>query len=134
MEAPFENFFPFFDGLDLGDGLGDDLARELGWDVSPVKSVRSNRFAEFFLSACSNLVFSLTEINLYRNMDVDHPMIEFEVGNSPKMDFNFSLEDVPMLDDLAPPLSPAVYQSDADIQHSTQTPKKRKVCAGFNYR
>lgn len=51
VEAPFENFFPFFDGLDgldLGDGLGDDLARELGWDVSPVKSVRSNRFAEIF--------------------------------------------------------------------------------------
>jgi meiotic recombination protein REC8 len=46
VEAPFENFF--FDGLDLGDGLGDDLARELGWDVSPVKSVRSNRFAEIF--------------------------------------------------------------------------------------
>ena len=48
VEAPFENFFPFFDGLDLGDGLGDDLAKELGWDVSPVKSVRSNRFAEIF--------------------------------------------------------------------------------------
>lgn len=54
VEAPFEDFFPFFDGLvDLGDGLGDDLARELGWDVSPVKSVRSNRFAEILLSACS---------------------------------------------------------------------------------
>ena len=48
VEAPFEDFFPFFDGLDLGDGLGDDLARELGWDVSPVKSARSNRFAEIF--------------------------------------------------------------------------------------
>lgn len=48
VEAPFENFFPFFDSLDLGDGLGDDFARELGWDVSPVKSVRSNRFAEIF--------------------------------------------------------------------------------------
>ena len=48
VEAPFENFSPFFDGLDLGDGLGDDLARELGWDVSPLKSVRSNRFAEIF--------------------------------------------------------------------------------------
>ena len=46
VEAPFENFF--FDGLDLGDGLGDDLARELGWDVSPGKSIRSNRFAENF--------------------------------------------------------------------------------------
>ena len=100
----------------------------------PLKVSEVTGLQNFFLSACSNLVFSLTEINLYRNMDVDHPMIEFEVGNSPKMDFNFSLEDVPMLDDLAPPLSPAVYQSDADIQHSTQTPKKRKVCAGFNYR
>jgi hypothetical protein len=48
LEASYENFFPFFDGLDLGDGLGDDLARELGWDVSPVKSVRSNRFAGIF--------------------------------------------------------------------------------------
>lgn len=45
VEAPFENFFPFSDGLDLGDGLGDDFARELGWDVSPAKSTQSNRFA-----------------------------------------------------------------------------------------
>jgi hypothetical protein len=52
-EAPFGNFFPFSDGLDLGDGLGDDLARELGWGVSPVKSVRSNRFAEFFYAPIS---------------------------------------------------------------------------------
>ena len=48
VEASFEDFFPFLDGLDLGEGLGDDLARELGWDVSPVKSVRSNRFVKIF--------------------------------------------------------------------------------------
>ncbi|KAF4623751.1 hypothetical protein D9613_001795 [Agrocybe pediades] len=29
-DAPFDNFFPFTDGLDIGEGLGDDLARELG--------------------------------------------------------------------------------------------------------
>jgi hypothetical protein len=66
-------------------------------------------------------------------MDVDHPMIEFDEGNSPKMDFNFPLEDVPMLEDLAAPFSPAVCQYDAGIQRSTPTLKKRKVCAGFNY-
>lgn len=66
-------------------------------------------------------------------MDVDHPMIEFDEGNSPKMDFNFSLEDVPMLEDLAAPFSPAVYQSDAGIQRSTQTLMKQKVCASFNF-
>jgi hypothetical protein len=64
-------------------------------------------------------------------MDVDHPMIEFDEGNSPKMDFNFSVEDVPMLEDLAAPFSPAVGQSDAGIQRLMQTPKKRKVCPGF---
>ena len=64
-------------------------------------------------------------------MDVDYPMIEFDRGNSLGIDFNFSLEDVPMLEDLAAPLSPAACQSDAGIQHSTQTLKKRKVCAGF---
>ena len=65
-------------------------------------------------------------------MDVDHPMIEFDEGNSPKIDFNFSLEDVPMLEDLAAPFSPAAYQTDAGIQRS-QTPMKRKVCADFTY-
>ena len=67
-------------------------------------------------------------------MDVDHPMIEFDEGNSPQIDFNFSVEDVPMLEDLAAPFSPAICQIDADIERSTQIPKKRKVCAGFNYR
>ena len=66
-------------------------------------------------------------------MDVDHPMIEFDEGNSPKMDFNFSVEDVPMLEDLAAPFSPAVCQSDADIQCLMQTPRKRKVYTSFNY-
>lgn len=41
----FDNSF-FSDGLDAGDdlgiGFGDDLARELGWGVSPVKSIRAN--------------------------------------------------------------------------------------------
>lgn len=41
--AAFDNFFPFSDGIDLGDGLGDDLAREIGWAVSPAKSVQNNQ-------------------------------------------------------------------------------------------
>jgi hypothetical protein len=62
-------------------------------------------------------------------MDVDHPMIEFDERNSPKMDYNFSVEDVPMLEDLAAPFSPAaVCQSDTGIQRLMQTPKKQNVC------
>lgn len=66
-------------------------------------------------------------------MDVDHPMIEFDEGNSPKMDFNFSVEDIPVLEDLAAPFSPAVGQSDTGIQRLMQTPKKRKVSPSFYY-
>ena len=40
--AAFDDFFPFSDGIDLGEGLGDDLAREIGWAVSPAKSVHTN--------------------------------------------------------------------------------------------
>ena len=62
-------------------------------------------------------------------MDVDHPMIEFDERNSPKMDFSFPVEDVPMFEDLAAPFGPALCQSDAGIERSMpQTPKKRKVC------
>ncbi|PPQ76339.1 hypothetical protein CVT26_008967 [Gymnopilus dilepis] len=42
-DATFDNFLPFSDGLDFGDGLGDDLARELGWGLSPAKSARASR-------------------------------------------------------------------------------------------
>lgn len=45
-DGAFDNFFPFSDGLDVGQGLGDDLARELGWAISPIKSVRSNRYMQ----------------------------------------------------------------------------------------
>lgn len=125
VEAPFENFFPFSDGLDLGDGLGDDLARELGWGaISPVKSVRSNRFAEFFQAP----PFFTEMLLLYRNMDVDHHMIDFDDRNELGLDFNFSVEGVPMLEDVAAPFSPAVCQSDAGTQRLNQTSKKRKVC------
>ena len=126
MEGLFENFFPFSDGLDLGEGLGDDLARELGWGASPVKSVRSNRFATFF---CPQVFFSLPTY-FCRNMDVDHPMIEFDEGNDLGIDFNFHVGDVPMLEDLAAPFSPAVCQPEVDT-HPKQN-QKRKVCTGFN--
>ena len=43
MDGGFD-FFPLFsDLLDVGDGLGDDLAREIGWNTSPAKSVASHR-------------------------------------------------------------------------------------------
>lgn len=38
----FENFFAFSDGLEVGEGIGDELARELGWG-SPVKTPRVNK-------------------------------------------------------------------------------------------
>ncbi|KAF8807392.1 hypothetical protein BYT27DRAFT_7099303 [Phlegmacium glaucopus] len=107
VDAPFENFFPFSDGLDLGEGLGDDLARELGWGVSPVKSVRSNRFTE--------------------NTDVDYPMIDLNEGNELGIDFNFSVQDIPILEDLAAPFSLVACQPDAGTQRPKQTPRKRKV-------
>jgi hypothetical protein len=75
--------------------------------------------------------FSLTEILLYRNVDVDHSMIDFDEGNALGIDFNFSVEDVP-IEDFAVPFSPAVCQSDAGTQRLNQTPKKRKVCTSFN--
>jgi hypothetical protein len=65
-------------------------------------------------------------------MDVDHPVISFNEGNDLGTDFNFCIEDVPMLDDFAVPPSPAVCQPDASTQGSKQTPRKRKVCTGFN--
>lgn len=61
-------------------------------------------------------------------MNVDHSMIDLDEGNALGIDFNFAVEDIPMLDaDLAAPLSPAVCQSDAGTQQLNQTPKKRKV-------
>jgi len=131
-DAPFENFFPFSDGLDLGDGLGDDLARELGWGVSPVKSVqsiRSNRFAELVYVPTS--VFPSLKSSC-SNMDVDHPMIDFDEGNEFEIDFNFSIEDVPMLEDLAAPFSPVACPPDAGTQRPEQTLRERKVCGGYN--
>ncbi|KAF5312434.1 hypothetical protein D9619_003276 [Psilocybe cf. subviscida] len=41
-EPLFENSFAFSDGLELGEGIGDELARELGWG-SPVKTPRINK-------------------------------------------------------------------------------------------
>jgi len=52
VDAPFDNFFPFSDGLEVGDDLGDDLARELGWNISPQKSVRSNRLSFCWPPSC----------------------------------------------------------------------------------
>lgn len=122
-ERPFENFFPFSDGFDLGDGLGDDLARELGWGVSPVKSVRSNRFAGFFYVSLSipSMKYSC------RNMDVDQLMIDFDERHEHGIDFNFCIEDVPMLEDVVAPFNPIICQSDAGTQHAKETPRKRKV-------
>jgi len=43
MDGGFD-FLPLFsDLLDVGDGLGDDLAREIGWNTSPAKSAASHR-------------------------------------------------------------------------------------------
>lgn len=50
----FDDLFAFSDGLDLGepfgDGLGDDLARELGWGASPAKSTVNTRYYLIFLA------------------------------------------------------------------------------------
>ncbi|KAF8905571.1 Rec8 like protein-domain-containing protein [Gymnopilus junonius] len=45
-DVAFDNFLPFSDGLDFADGLGDDFARELGWGLSPAKSMQGSRTAE----------------------------------------------------------------------------------------
>lgn len=42
-DVAFDNFLPLSDGLDFADGLGDDLARELGWGLSPAKSMQRSR-------------------------------------------------------------------------------------------
>ena len=48
----FDDLFAFSDGLDIGetfgDGLGDDLARELGWGASPAKSAANTRYHMLF--------------------------------------------------------------------------------------
>lgn len=60
----FDGFFS--DALDNGDGfgleLGDDLARELGWAISPVKSVRGNDRSALYPSMCKYLMESLIDI------------------------------------------------------------------------
>jgi len=60
----FDGFFS--DALDNGDGfgleLGDDLARELGWAVSPVKSVRGNDRSALCPYMRRHLMESLPEI------------------------------------------------------------------------
>lgn len=35
-----DNFFALSDGIDIGEGLGDELAKELGWSFSPVKTAQ----------------------------------------------------------------------------------------------
>ncbi|EDR15587.1 uncharacterized protein LACBIDRAFT_300643 [Laccaria bicolor S238N-H82] len=35
-----DNFFVLSDGIDIGEGLGDELAKELGWSFSPVKTAQ----------------------------------------------------------------------------------------------
>ncbi|KIK07004.1 hypothetical protein K443DRAFT_129571 [Laccaria amethystina LaAM-08-1] len=35
-----DNFFVLSDGIDMGEGLGDELAKELGWSFSPVKTAQ----------------------------------------------------------------------------------------------
>ncbi|KDR84977.1 hypothetical protein GALMADRAFT_131737 [Galerina marginata CBS 339.88] len=82
-DVGFDNFFPFSDGLGVGDGLGDDLARELGWAVSPVKSVTNNRA-----------------------MNVEQRDLQFdnEEGFDVDMDFNLNIDDMPMMSDMPPNL------------------------------
>ncbi|KAF9056147.1 Rec8 like protein-domain-containing protein [Panaeolus papilionaceus] len=43
VDGGFDFFFPLSDGFDLseGPGIGDDLARELGWNISPAKTACS---------------------------------------------------------------------------------------------
>uniref|UniRef100_A0A8H7Y7W3 Rad21/Rec8-like protein N-terminal domain-containing protein n=1 Tax=Psilocybe cubensis TaxID=181762 RepID=A0A8H7Y7W3_PSICU len=75
-DVPFDNFFPFSDGLDVGEGLGDDLARELGWATSPIKSVRSNR--------------------IMGNAEKEQHGLQFDEGdyNIGAIDFDFNTEDM----------------------------------------
>ena len=58
-------------------------------------------------------------------------MMDFDQGNDLGIDFNFSLDDVLMLENPAALPSPVACQPDVDMRPK-QTPKKRKVCAGFN--
>ncbi|KAF9568401.1 hypothetical protein CPC08DRAFT_625327 [Agrocybe pediades] len=70
-DAPFDNFFPFTDGLDIGEGLGDDLARELGWNISPQKSVHSQRRINFDQQ--------LNDFNM--DMDFELNVLELQLPN-----------------------------------------------------
>ncbi|PPQ63779.1 hypothetical protein CVT24_004321 [Panaeolus cyanescens] len=47
-DGGFDFFFSLSDGFDLseGPGIADDLARELGWNLSPAKTVRSKTASE----------------------------------------------------------------------------------------
>ncbi|KAF8974045.1 hypothetical protein BDZ97DRAFT_1912480 [Flammula alnicola] len=108
-EAAFDNFFPFSDGLDLADGLGDDLARELGWGASPIKSVHSNR-----------------------NVNVDQAQSEMNFNNADDlnvdMDFNFNADDLPTALDHAPSVEDDQALGTARLQEASRKTKgSRKV-------
>ncbi|KAJ3513821.1 hypothetical protein NLJ89_g2734 [Agrocybe chaxingu] len=94
-DVSFDNFFPFSDGLEVGDGLGDDLARELGWAVSPIKSARGS------------------------GMDADARNSDFAFDDAnylPDNDFNFNAESIPMVVDEPAPMTPS-------RQHESKAPK-----------
>ncbi|CAA7265812.1 unnamed protein product [Cyclocybe aegerita] len=94
-DVGFDNFFPFSDGLEVGDGLGDDLARELGWAVSPVKSVRGS------------------------GVDADARKSDFAFDDAnylPDNDFNFNAEVFPMIVDEPVPMTPS-------RRHASKAPK-----------
>ncbi|KAF9526495.1 Rec8 like protein-domain-containing protein [Crepidotus variabilis] len=97
----FDNFF-FSDGIDAGEGLGlgDDLARELGWGFSPMKSVLSER-------------------NVERHSDLNFD--DIHDINLDNMDFNFDTGDMPPTMDVGPP-APV-----DDNRAANPTPKRQKT-------
>lgn len=135
-DVPFDNFFPFLDGLDVGEGLGDDLARELGWATSPIKSVCSNRYARI-IGVLTIVSDKVTRYRIAANVEKERPP-DFQFDNEGDlntggMDFDFNMGDMGMFMDEPTPIMNEDRQSTPAPQQASKRAKVRNFFDACNF-